>query len=247
MFAIEIVSRIVDLLLGEFVKKKIGDLSQRRTCAKVLFNYYNVLKDYEECYKDFNTFLCDWQRWEASRRGSPKKVRLGEKSIEDLKYMSERFRKLTLSLVEIVDDASLFIEDRRRYSGGVMRAFRAIEIFDPELARLIEAAHQCDRQFSDVISEFARLLVSEDREYPTYCGRVVRLSIPIQPSHSSAIASLRKLHLGRHEEEFIKPIDSREDLVDLQHLSGNAVMILHQLKDSLAMFIQTNFKIEEIF
>jgi hypothetical protein len=165
MFPVELLSRIVEIVLGDVAKDAVKrGQDRKRRFARELFGYYEVVKEYRQLCQELISLVEREKQLVPSGRMTPGTARhIQEVSLR----MAERVETLVGAF-----EGELW-DYRRDPEGGdskpdARRRFGVLEVYNSQLARLMDCANHMDHHVSHLAKQMSALWVDWDKQQLTF-------------------------------------------------------------------------------
>jgi hypothetical protein len=153
MFALDFLGKMVELVVGDIAKKRVGaSLDSKRRFARELLGYYEELKNFQADLLLAVALLQRERELVATRR-------ITQGTAEHLNALSCRMTDRLAALAKVYDhDLYAYARPERGTKAKARRNHAVVEIMDDELSKLMSVAYRNDE---DIISLLSRLSLTQ--------------------------------------------------------------------------------------
>jgi hypothetical protein len=243
MFPVELISKIVEIILGDIGKNILAKgRDSKRKFARDLFSYYESVKDYRRLCVDLLKLVERERRLIPSHRLSPgtaKKIQsISDEMTELISIIVGKFEgEWTDHLREAVHGESPSKEAKKR--------FDVLELYDSQLAVLVNRANSMDTSVAYLASLLSRQKVNWDDQ------QIMMLS----PCATDLPVAVESIYGGwwrdKNERELVKSMQAIKfaddmDYEILRNLIVHNMEVIDELAKSIAEFLKSYVALEDL-
>jgi len=242
MFPIALITKIVETILGDVGKDLVSkSRSSKRRFARSLFSYYETVKDYRTHCTDLLSLLERERELVPSHRMTPG-------TAKNIQRISDEMTDVITTIVGQFEGewssrlrGELYGESPSKQA---KKRFNVVELYDAQLAKLIDQANTMDTHIAYLASELSQLQVNwETQEI-----------LLLNPAEAD-ISKIVELFEGRgrmiNSNEIISQFQvlkftEDEDFEIMRTLLSKNVEAIDKLVEGIANFMKVNFHLEDI-
>lgn len=245
MFPIELISKIVEIILGDLGKNLIAkSYDSKRKFARELFSYYEAVKAYKRLCIDLLELVERERRLVPSHRLSPG-------TANKIQLISNKMTQLISIIVGKFEDEWTHKLRKAIYgessSKQAKKRFNVLELHDSELAQLMQHANSMDTSVEYLASLMSRQVVNWNEQ------QIMMLSPHAKDVSCVAVAveSINRWGSNINEENLVKHLKAikftdDKDYEILKNLLTHNIDVIDKLAESIANFLKSYASLEDL-